>query len=114
MSKLHKSDENHVSFHCPGCESAHRIPIAGPNTWQWNKDMDLPTFSPSIKISSGHFIEGSLGCWCKHNAAHPESPSGFSCGLCHSFVKDGKIQFLTDCTHKLAGQTVDIPDWEDS
>jgi hypothetical protein len=31
--------------------------------------------------------------------------------VCHSFVTDGRIQFLNDCTHPLAGQTVDIPEW---
>ncbi len=30
----------------------------------------------------------------------------------HSFVVDGHIQFLGDCTHELAGQTVDIPDFD--
>lgn len=33
--------------------------------------------------------------------------------ICHSFVIDGRIQFLGNCMHKLAGQTVDLPDWED-
>jgi len=33
--------------------------------------------------------------------------------VCHSFVTDGRIQFLGDCTHTLAGQTVDLPDWTD-
>jgi hypothetical protein len=33
--------------------------------------------------------------------------------ICHSFITDGRIQFLGDCTHRLAGQTVPIPDWED-
>lgn len=33
--------------------------------------------------------------------------------LCHSFVTDGKIQFLNDCFHSLKGQTVDLPDWEE-
>lgn len=28
--------------------------------------------------------------------------------ICHSFVTDGKIRFLNDCTHDLAGQTVDL------
>jgi hypothetical protein len=28
-------------------------------------------------------------------------------------VVAGRIQFLTDSTHRLAGQTVAIPDWED-
>jgi hypothetical protein len=31
--------------------------------------------------------------------------------VCHSFVTDGRIQFLEDCTHELAGQTVDLPEW---
>jgi len=26
-------------------------------------------------------------------------------------VVDGRMQFLGDCTHALAGQTVDIPPW---
>jgi hypothetical protein len=32
---------------------------------------------------------------------------------CHSFVTDGKIEFLNDSTHKLAGQTVPLPDMPD-
>jgi hypothetical protein len=31
---------------------------------------------------------------------------------CHIFVRDGKIQFLNDCTHELAGKTVPMePLW---
>ena len=30
--------------------------------------------------------------------------------VCHSFVTDGRIQFLGDCTHDLAGHTVELPD----
>ena len=30
--------------------------------------------------------------------------------VCHHFIRDGKIQFLGDCTHALRGQTVDLPD----
>ena len=33
---------------------------------------------------------------------------------CHSFVTDGRIQFLSDSTHVLAGQTVDLPPIADS
>lgn len=32
--------------------------------------------------------------------------------VCHSFIRDGRIEFLSDCTHALAGQTVDLPDIE--
>ena len=30
---------------------------------------------------------------------------------CHSFVREGRIEFLSDCTHALAGQTVELPDF---
>ena len=32
------------------------------------------------------------------------------CQRCHSFVRDGKIRFLADSYHELAGQTVDLPE----
>lgn len=112
--KLHRSGD-YVSFHCPGCECGHRIPIAGPGrNWQWNMSMIVPTFKPSILVTSGHYIQGHAGkeCWCTYNAAHPDAPSGFKCACCHSYVTDGKIQFLGDSTHKLAGKTVKLPDWD--
>lgn len=34
--------------------------------------------------------------------------------VCHCFIRNGMIEFLTDCTHNLAGQTVpmvDLPEW---
>jgi hypothetical protein len=31
---------------------------------------------------------------------------------CHSYVTNGRIQFLSDCHHSLAGQTVELPDWD--
>ncbi len=82
-------------FLCPGCKSHHpfRIASATPATrpvWGWNGSMDKPTFTPSLLV----------------NQHHPES-------RCHSFVTDGRIQFLGDCWHDLKNQTVDLPphDW---
>lgn len=110
-AKVHRSGE-HVVFWCPGCDEAHRISLSG---WTWNESLDAPSFHPSIKVTSGHYAPGWQGghCWCTYNAEHPDDPSGFNCGCCHSFVTDGKIQFLGDCTHALAGQTVDLEDWKD-
>lgn len=31
---------------------------------------------------------------------------------CHLFITDGKIQYLSDCTHELAGTTVELTEWE--
>ena len=33
---------------------------------------------------------------------------------CHSFIRDGKIQYLNDCTHEFAGKTVELPDYTDN
>lgn len=74
-------------FHCPGCKYGHNVQVP---RWTWNGSFDKPTFIPSLLV----------------NKDMPES-------RCHSHVTDGKIQFLSDCFHKLAGQTVEIPDWED-
>ena len=56
--------------------------------WGFNGNLDKPTVSPSINVKLG---EG---------------------GICHSFVDNGYIRFLNDCTHELAGKTVEIPEWD--
>lgn len=81
-------------FDCPGCKMPHGISHGageGPR-WSWNGDCEKPTVSPSIL------------------ARYPwgDPPADM---VCHSFIADGKIQFLGDCTHELAGQTVDLPEW---
>ena len=78
----------HVFF-CPGCNSEHGI-IVAPGRWEFDGNMENPTISPSV------LVRGYLG--------------NENYGTCHSFVKQGKIQFLNDCTHKLKGQTIDLPD----
>lgn len=76
-------------FHCPGCGRAHRVPVNGSlQAWSWNGSQEAPTLQPSLYF----------------NCMDPAS-------RCHSFVTDGRIMFLTDCHHKLAGRTVDIPEW---
>jgi hypothetical protein len=118
MSKLHQMADGMYAFHCPGCGSSHQVTVEGTRNgslakWGWNGSIDKPTFSPSILIRSGHYADGLSGqCWCTYNAARPNEPASFVCSVCHSFVADGRIQFLGDCTHALAGQTVEIPEWE--
>jgi hypothetical protein len=82
-----------LAFHCPGCGYDHAFMIGPQNEtpqarWEWNGSFDKPTFWPSLLC----------------NKDTPES-------RCHSFVKDGRIQFLADCHHSLKGQTVDLPDY---
>lgn len=103
-------------FFCPGCKEPHQVWTSGDGPkWGYNGNPDAPTFTPSILIRSGHyaahFDPAKDTCWCSYYKDHPdEEDDGFTCGVCHSFVTDGNIQFLGDCTHALANQTVPIPD----
>jgi hypothetical protein len=95
---------------CPACRNGHGF---REGVWDFNGDYDRPTFSPSMLVMSGHYAPGHTGdeCWCSYNREHQDDHSGFECSVCHSFVKDGNIQFLSDCTHSLAGQTVPLEPW---
>ena len=85
-------------FWCPGCKRAHTVGVSndrGPR-WIFNGFPDRPTFSPSVRV----LYDGA-------DAGVDGAPPG----VCHSFVTDGRIRFLEDSTHALAGQTVDLPEW---
>jgi len=92
-------------FNCPGCKYTHPIHVKwdpeeikdhakfkyySHPTWVWNGSMTAPTFSPSLLV----------------NKSYPKK-------RCHSFITNGKIQFLDNCFHDLKGKTVDIPDWKE-
>ncbi len=109
---LRGAEGNRMAFWCPGCDEAHAIRI-GSDGWGFNGDFDKPTFTPSILVRRGHHSDGNPECWCTYNKAHPKNPAPFTCGMCHSYVIDGRIQFLADSTHALAGQTVDLPEFEE-
>lgn len=86
-----------LMFVCPGCiaggpegyEGLHSLPVNVEGefdkpSWDWDGNLEAPTLSPSI-LSRGY-------------------------GVCHSFLRQGIFEFLTDSTHPLAGQKVPIPD----
>lgn len=110
--KVKKTSDGKLSFMCPGCNQRHTVGIdnnQGPK-WSWNGDESNPTLSPSVLVRTGHYVDGDTeNCWCAYNREHPED-ADFECVTCHSFVKDGYIQFLGDCTHGLASKTVQLPD----
>lgn len=110
------SGQRSLAFFCPGCKDFHVVPIESgtKDSWKWNQNVDAPTFFPSVDVKSGHYMNShkpGSSCWCTYNKEHPEeAEDGFECIHCHSYVTDGIIQFLTDCTHSLAGQSVPLPD----
>ena len=77
---------------CPGCNEYHVL----SSSWTFNGDLANPTFSPSLLV---RWLQG-------------EDKVSV---VCHSFIRDGNIQFLDDCTHKLAGQTIELEecDWRE-
>ena len=95
-------------IYCPGCECTHVFTVGFKDeaerqahityrgdgkcaTWTFNGDFAAPTFMPSMLVQGRNDSEGLYFC-------------------CHSFVTNGRIQFLDDCTHELRGQTVSLPD----
>ena len=58
------------------------------DTWEFDGDYDRPTFAPSRART-----------WAGRRSITRR---------CHSFVKNGQWQYLGDCTHDMAGQTVDM------
>ncbi len=63
-------------------------------SWSFDGDEERPTFRPSLlwEIKEGD----------------PEKVVY----RCHSFISQGKIQYLMDSTHSMRGMTVEIPDLE--
>jgi len=86
--RIHHSDGGEWVFECPGCNCLHAF---GRNH-AFNGDLVRPTFLPSLLI--GAVTAGVPGV-----------------RRCHSHVTEGRIQFLADCTHALAGTTVDMEPW---
>lgn len=79
-------------FHCPGCESTHAYWTQGGTNhqgpiWSFDGSADAPTFSPSLLNRT------------------PDGNGGYS-KTCHLFVRSGQIEYCSDSTHALAGQTV--------
>ena len=93
--KIYESDGwKQCWFYCEGCKGHHAFTVVVPSDervipWRWNNDINKPTFSPSLLV----------------NKDYPET-------RCHSFVTDGKIQYLGDCFHELKNQTMELLEME--
>jgi hypothetical protein len=98
-------DQGGRVFHshwCPGCGEMHVIFA----NWTFDGNVTSPTFSPSVLITGKETVKVNgkwTGEWVldvKGNAVESR---------CHYFLKEGKLEYLSDCTHKLAGQTIPLP-----
>ncbi len=114
-SKLRSVEGGGLSYWCQGCKGHHMIRYGeGPGErWGWNGDVDAPTFTPSVLTTNGHYLNTHVPgarCWCIYNAEYPEQAHPFTCQRCHTFIRNGMVEFLSDCTHEFAGQTLPLPD----
>ena len=92
-------------FWCPGCKEHHGVWTKKRNilgaTWSFNGDMEKPTFDPSLLIRGKRPLIGD-----EYRRIMAGERLDIPDLVCHSFIRDGQIQFLSDCTHELAGKTV--------
>lgn len=97
FTKCNPNEATHVMLNMPGPIPNRFIPVMlkgkreGTGNWTWNGDTEKPTLKPSILTRTKH---------------------GDNEIICHSFVNDGLVQFLHDCTHELKNQTVPLLDVE--
>lgn len=80
--------QDRLWFWCPGCDDWHAPQVDGSRGWVWNGSLEAPTISPSVLVTS----------YC-----------GEVKGICHSFVENGQIRFLADCTHEMRGTIQPLP-----
>lgn len=91
-------EATHLQFNFPGPIPTRIIPVMiggtrrGTGNWTWNGDTEKPTIRPSVLTKTNFTSEGRADV------------------VCHSWINDGRVEFLSDCTHELAGQTVDLLD----
>ena len=104
---LRIGEGDHLLFWCPGCKEMHQIRARADGqhhpgeAWGFNLDYDKPTFTPSVLVRGKRRITDD-----EYDRIRAGERLSIPDQVCHSFVTDGQIQFLGDCTHELAGQTV--------
>ena len=106
-------DGERVVFLCPGCGEHHGVWIKQPpeggnrGLWTWNGDRTKPTFTPSILVTTHQWDPPVTPENIEEWRNKPWKQTKVD-RICHSHITDGVIQFLGDCTHSMAGQTVPL------
>ena len=78
--KLRHTTDDKYIFYCIGCKCHHGF----NKNWTFDGNIERPTVSPSLLTTGGM--------------------------TCHLFITQGKLVYLNDCFHELAGQTVEMQD----
>lgn len=77
-------------FWCSGCQRPHYFNLVSDGqyqqaVWQFDGNLESPTVIPSILVRAET--------------------------RCHLFLRQGQIQFLSDCEHRLASKTIPLQEW---
>ena len=91
MPKLKEVRDTSGEFHafkffCPACRTDHVL-----RDLKFNGDHRKPSFTPSVCVRT----------WDENYLV---------LSICHSYVIDGRIHYLYDCSHEMAGKVVELPD----
>ena len=88
----------HIQLNIPGPIPYRMIPVIqkgtrdGTGCWTWNGSLEKPDLKPSILT---------------------KAPQGDNVIVCHTWINEGMVHFLNDCTHEYAGQILDLLDIEE-
>jgi hypothetical protein len=108
ISKFLRSLESgKLMYWCQGCEDAHVVTVEGSRAWGYNGNPDAPTFTPSV-LTQWHKLVREGGRWT--GEYHRDANGDPIKQVCHTFITNGQVQFLSDCSHALAGQTLLLPE----
>lgn len=109
--KLYTTEDGGIMWFCPGCRCGHRVWVREPSPsgsrWTWNGDMEKPTVSPSILITSMRAEPPVTSENYEQWKANPWEQKEVE-KRCHSHLINGVIEFCTDCSHELAGKHVPL------
>lgn len=90
-------EATHLKLNIPGPTGVITLPVItsgrreGTGSWSWNGSLDAPSLRPSV---ASYGYDNKLCCSFK----------------CHSWITDGKVQFLSDSTHAMVNTSADLLD----
>lgn len=95
LSQFLRNTEDGVAHYCVACKGMHNFSVKRPNylsqRWTWNENIIAPTFFPSMHI-------------VVRDMRKPKFMQS-----CHYWLRSGRVEFLRDSTHSMAGITISLP-----
>lgn len=83
LKRVEDSDHEVYEFKCPACGLNHRV------------------YSPAWKITSGKTVSINIPIITRTSQT-----------FCHLVIKNSQIYYFPDCSHSLAGKTIDMIEME--